>query len=52
MITGMDGTFEELLQWILSGFRLDYRGNDKIGMQQALIEYLRRQEARGKRMVS
>jgi type II secretory pathway predicted ATPase ExeA len=51
MITGMEGTFEELLQWILSGFGLDYKGRDKIGMQQALIEYLKRQEVRGKRMV-
>ena len=50
MITGMHGTFEELLQWILSGFQLDYRGSDKIGMQHALIDYLRRQEARGKRI--
>jgi type II secretory pathway predicted ATPase ExeA len=51
MITGMHGTFEELMQWILSGFGLDYKGRDKIGMQQAMIEYLRRQEVRGKRMV-
>jgi general secretion pathway protein A len=51
MITGMDGSFEELLQWILSGFGLDYKGKDKIGMQQALIEFLKRQEVRGKRMV-
>ncbi len=51
MITGMSGTFEELMQWILSGFGLDYKGRDKIGMQQALIEYLKRQEVRGKRMV-
>jgi type II secretory pathway predicted ATPase ExeA len=51
MITGMEGTFEELLQWILSGFGLEYKGKDKIGMQQALIEYLKRQEVRGKRMV-
>lgn len=51
MITGMDGTFEELLQWIHTGFGLDYRGKDKIGLQQTLIEYLKRQEVRGKRMV-
>ena len=47
----MTGTFAELLQWMLSEFGLDYRGLDKIGMQQALVEYLRREEARGKRMV-
>lgn len=51
MITGMDGRFEELLQWVLSGFGIDYKGMDKIAMQQALIEYLKRQEVRGKRMV-
>lgn len=51
MITGMHGSFEELMQWIFSGFGLDYRGKDRIGLQQALIEYLRRQEVRGKRMV-
>jgi type II secretory pathway predicted ATPase ExeA len=51
MITGMEGSFEELMQWILSGFGLDYQGKDKIGMQRELIDYLRRQEVRGKRMV-
>ncbi len=51
MITGMHGTFEELMQWILSGFGLDYKGQDKIALQRTLIEYLRRQEVRGKRMV-
>ena len=51
MITGMNGTFVELLQWILAEFGLDYRGLDRIGMQRALIEHLKRQDASGKRMV-
>lgn len=51
LITGMNGSFLELMQWMLTAFGLDYRGKDRIGMQQALIEYLRRQEVRGKRMV-
>jgi general secretion pathway protein A len=49
MITGTTGTFTELLQWMLSEFGLDYRGLDKIGMQHALIAYLRRLEALSKR---
>jgi general secretion pathway protein A len=51
MVTGMNGTFVELLQWILSEFGLDYSRLDKIGMQRSLIEHLKRQEANGKRMV-
>jgi type II secretory pathway predicted ATPase ExeA len=51
MITGVHGSFEELMQWILSAFGIDYKGKDRISMQQALIEFLRRQEVRGKRMV-
>jgi type II secretory pathway predicted ATPase ExeA len=51
MVTGMDGTFAELMQWTLSEFGLEYRGLDKIGMQQALVEFLKRQAAQGKRVV-
>jgi type II secretory pathway predicted ATPase ExeA len=51
MIAGMNGTFVELLQWMLSEFGLDFRGLDKIGMQQTLIEYLKRQQARGQCVV-
>jgi type II secretory pathway predicted ATPase ExeA len=51
MITGMSGTFLELLQWMMSEFGLDYRGLDKLAMQLALVEFLKHQEAKGKRMV-
>jgi general secretion pathway protein A len=51
MITGINGTFVDLLQWMLTEFGLDFRGLDKIGMQQALISYLRREQARGQCMV-
>jgi len=51
MVTGMNGTFLELLQWILAEFGLDYRGQDKIGMQQQLVEFVKREEAQGRRMV-
>jgi general secretion pathway protein A len=51
MVTGVNGTFLELLQWTLSEFGLDHRGVDKIGMQQALVELGKREEACGRRMV-
>ncbi len=51
MVTGMSGTFQELLQWTLSAFGLDYRGLDKIGMQQVLVDFAKREEMRGGRMV-
>ena len=51
MITGMNGTFIELLQWILAEFGLEYRGLDKISMQQLLLDFVKREEARGRRMV-
>ena len=51
MVTGMSGTFIELLQWILAEFGLEYQGLDKIGMQQLLVEFVKREEARGRRMV-
>lgn len=49
MITSTTGGFEELLPWMLTEFSLDYRGLDKIGMQQALVAYLKRLETIGKR---
>ncbi len=51
MVTGMSGTFVELLQWILAEFGLGYQGLDKIGMQQLLVEFAKREEARLKRLV-
>lgn len=51
MITGVNGTFTELMQWILAEFGLEYRGLDKISMQHALIQYLKNQEARGGRVM-
>jgi general secretion pathway protein A len=51
MVTGMNGTFLELLQWTLAEFALDYRGLDKIGMQQLLVDFVKREEAHGRRMV-
>jgi type II secretory pathway predicted ATPase ExeA len=47
----MDGTFAELMQWTLSEFGLEYRGLDKIGMQQTLVEFLKRQSVQGKRVL-
>ena len=47
MITGMSGTYQELLQWMLSQFGLDFRGLDRIAMEQALVNHLKRQLARG-----
>ena len=51
MITSTTGTFSELLQWMLLEFGLDYRGLDKIGMQQALVAFLKRLEILNKRAV-
>jgi len=51
MITGMHGSFVDLLQWMLAEFGLDFRGLDKIGMQQALISFLKRKQAAGQCMV-
>jgi len=51
MITSTTGGFDELLSWMLTEFGLDYRGLDKIGMQQALVAFLRRLEVQGKRAV-
>jgi type II secretory pathway predicted ATPase ExeA len=51
MVTGVNGTFLELLQWTLSEFGLDHRGGDKIAMQQTLVEFAKREEACGRRMV-
>jgi general secretion pathway protein A len=44
MITSTTGSFADLLPWMLSEFGLEYRGLDKIGMQQELVAYLRRLE--------
>ena len=41
MITGVNGTFTELMQWMLAEFGLEYRGLDKISMQHALIQFSR-----------
>jgi len=51
MISGVTGPFMELMQWMLSEFGLEYQGLDKIGMQHALVNYLKRQEERGNRAV-
>jgi type II secretory pathway predicted ATPase ExeA len=51
MITGMNGTFTELLQWILSEFGVEYQGLDKIALQQALVQQLKWVTARNKRVV-
>ena len=51
MVTGINGTFLELLQWTLAEFGLDHRGLDKIGMQQLLVEFAKREEARLRRIV-
>jgi len=51
VITGVSGTFIELLQWTLFEFGLDHAGLDKIGMQQVLVEFVKREELKGRRMV-
>jgi type II secretory pathway predicted ATPase ExeA len=51
MITGMNGTFTELLQWILSEFGVEYHGLDKIALQQALVQQLKWVIARNRRVV-
>jgi type II secretory pathway predicted ATPase ExeA len=51
VVTGVSGTFLELLQWILFEFGLDHAGLDKIGMQQALVEFVKREELKGRRVV-
>jgi type II secretory pathway predicted ATPase ExeA len=51
MITSTTGSFIELLQCILLEFGLDYRGLDRIGMQQVLVEYLKRLELLNRRAI-
>ena len=51
MVTGTNGTFTELLQWILSEFGVEYQGLDKIALQQALVQQLKWVNARNKRVV-
>jgi len=51
MITGTNGTFTELLQWILTEFGVDCEGLGKIALQQALVHQLRWVNTRNKRVV-
>jgi len=51
MITGMNGTFTDLLQWILSEFGADYQGLDKRALQQALVQQLKWVNTRNKRVI-
>ena len=51
MITGVNGTFTELLQWILSEFGVEYQGLDKIAMQNVLVQQLKWVTTRNKRVV-
>jgi general secretion pathway protein A len=51
MITGTNGTFTELLQWILSELGVDYQGLDKIAMQASLIQQLKWVNTHNKRVV-
>ena len=51
MITGMHGTFTELLQWVLSEFGVDYQGLDKLALQHALTQQLKWVNARNKRVI-
>ncbi len=51
MITGMNGTFTDLLQWILSEFGVEYQGLDRIALQQALVQQLKWVNTRNKRVV-
>ncbi|MET0165143.1 MAG: AAA family ATPase [Vicinamibacterales bacterium] len=51
IITGMHGTFTELLQWVLSEFGVDYQGLDKLALQHALTQQLKWVNARNKRVI-
>ena len=51
MITGTNGTFTDLLQWILSEFGVDYQGLDKLALQHALIQQLKWVSTRNKRVI-
>lgn len=51
MITGTNGTFTELMQWMLSQFGVDYQGLDKIALRHALVEQLTWVNAHNKRFV-
>jgi type II secretory pathway predicted ATPase ExeA len=51
MITGVNGTFVELLQWMLTEFGLEHRGLDRIAMQQALIQHFKWADAVNKRVI-
>jgi general secretion pathway protein A len=51
MITGMHGTFTELMQWILSEFGVEYQGLDKLALQHALVQQLKWVNSRNKRVI-
>ena len=51
MITGMHGTFADLLQGILSEFGVEYQGLDKLGLQHALVQQLKWVSSRNKRVI-
>jgi len=51
MVTGINGGFHELLQWALLEFGLEHQGLDKIEMQKRLVEFVKREEAKGRRIV-
>jgi general secretion pathway protein A len=51
MISGMNGSFTELLQWVLSEFGIEYEGLDRIALQLALLKQLKWVTAHKKRVV-
>jgi general secretion pathway protein A len=51
IISGTLGTYNELLQWILSEFGVEHQGLDKIALQHALTQQLKWVSARNKRVV-
>lgn len=51
MLTGMNGTFTDLLQAVLSEFGVEYEGLDKIALQQALVRQLKWVNAHNKRSI-
>ncbi|MGB8433771.1 MAG: ATP-binding protein, partial [Burkholderiales bacterium] len=51
MISGMNGSFTELLQWILSEFGIEHQGLDRIALQLALLKQLKWVNAHKKRII-
>jgi type II secretory pathway predicted ATPase ExeA len=51
VITGTNGTFTDLLHWILSEFGVEYQGLDKLALQHALVQQLKLVNTRNKRLV-